>query len=269
MFLLLFAGETRAQSSTEAEQIKNFYTQYMKTVETGSYEQECELKRDFLTPEMQKKLERLAFATGMDPLLRAQDVSDYGRQSLRCRHLKGGWYEVSYQWAENDTTGIHIPIRIKTDAKGKVRITYVTPYWGGDGYGDHLFDIPATKIKDKADGIAFTETFFKAYAYPYVKMSPTLEQDLKQLRQTYCTPAMLKKYTEILQQSLEVEGVIDPLIGCADFDAFFYNSLKVTPLENNHFKVSYNTGVQNWNIQIKVTVTKQNGKYRISDLETE
>ena len=86
---LLSAGETWAQQATEAEQIKSFYIHYMEAIESGQRQQESELLQSVLTPEMREKKGRLIYVTGADPLLRAQDVSDYGKQSLRCKHLDG------------------------------------------------------------------------------------------------------------------------------------------------------------------------------------
>ena len=259
--------EMQAQTRSQAEQIKDFYACYMKAIETCNQKEENKLLQDFLTPEMQEKKGRLVQVTGSDPLLRAQDVSDYGRQSLACRHLDGSWYEVSYRWDESDTVGIKIPVRIKTDAKGKTRICYVTPYWGGSSYGDSLLDIAEQTVDDGKDAETFVATFFKTYAYNYVKMQPTLEQELGLLRQTYCTADMQGKYNALSQQYMDDASPVDPLIGCADFDAFWYSSLRVKPLGKNWFELSYNADANGWNVRVKVMVSEQNGKYRISDLE--
>ena len=259
--------EMQAQTRSQAEQIKDFYACYMKAIETCNQKEENKLLQDFLTPEMQEKKGRLVQVTGSDPLLRAQDVSDYGRQSLACRHLDGSWYEVSYRWDESDTVGIKIPVRIKTDAKGKTRICYVTPYWGGSSYGDSLLDIAEQTVDDGKDAETFVATFFKTYAYNYVKMQPTLEQELGLLRQTYCTADMQGKYNALSQQYMDDGSPVDPLIGCADFDAFWYSSLRVKPLGKNWFELSYNADANGWSIHVKVMVSEQNGKYRISDLE--
>ena len=264
-FLSLF--EMQAQTRSQAEQIKDFYACYMKAIETCNQKEENKLLQDFLTPEMQEKKGRLVQVTGSDPLLRAQDVSEYGRQSLACRHLDGSWYEVSYRWDESDTVGIKIPVRIKTDAKGKTRICYVTPYWGGSSYGDSLLDIAEQTVDDGKDAETFVATFFKTYAYNYVKMQPTLEQELGLLRQTYCTADMQGKYNALSQQYMDDGSPVDPLIGCADFDAFWYSSLRVKPLGKNWFELSYNADANGWSIHVKVMVSEQNGKYRISDLE--
>ena len=259
--------EMQAQTRSQAEQIKDFYACYMKAIETCNQKEENKLLQDFLTPEMQEKKGRLVQVTGSDPLLRAQDVSDYGRQSLACRHLDGSWYEVSYRWDESDTVGIKIPVRIKTDAKGKTRICYVTPYWVGSSYGDSLLDIAEQTVDDGKDAETFVATFFKTYAYNYVKMQPTLEQELGLLRQTYCTADMQGKYNALSQQYMDDASPVDPLIGCADFDAFWYSSLRVKPLGKNWFELSYNADANGWSIHVKVMVSEQNGKYRISDLE--
>ena len=259
--------EMQAQTRSQAEQIKDFYACYMKAIETCNQKEENKLLQDFLTPEMQEKKGRLVQVTGSDPLLRAQDVSEYGRQSLACRQLDGSWYEVSYRWDESDTVGIKIPVRIKTDAKGKTRICYVTPYWGGSSYGDSLLDIAEQTVDDGKDAETFVATFFKTYAYNYVKMQPTLEQELGLLRQTYCTADMQGKYNTLSQQYMDDGGPMDPLIGCADFDAFWYSSLRVKPLGKNWFELSYNADANGWSIHVKVMVSEQNGKYRISDLE--
>lgn len=259
--------EMQAQTRSQAEQIKDFYACYMKAIETCNQKEENKLLQDSLTPEMQEKKGRLVQVTGSDPLLRAQDVSDYGRQSLACRHLDGSWYEVSYRWDESDTVGIKIPVRIKTDAKGKTRICYVTPYWGGSSYGDSLLDIAEQTVDDGKDAETFVATFFKTYAYNYVKMQPTLEQELGLLRQTYCTADMQGKYNALSRQYMDDASPVDPLIGCADFDAFWYSSLRVKPLGKNWFEVSYNADANGWSIHVKVMVSEQNGKYRISDLE--
>lgn len=269
IFLFHMSDGVLAQTNLVANQIKNFYIHYMEAVGAGDRKIEKELIKDYLTPEMQKKIDRLISVTGSDPLLRAQDVSDYGIQSLRCRHLEGKWYEVSYLRTENDTASVQIPIKVDIDANCKSRIAYVTPYWGGNKYGDQIFDVWAKEVKDDVDGGIFVETFFKAYVYPYVIMSSTMEQDMNQLRKTYCTDAMQKKYAILLQKSLEDENLLDPMIGCADFDAFWYKSIKISSLGKNCFLFSYNNGVDILNMNIKVTVKQLKGKYRISDLKAE
>ena len=265
--VFLFAGMSFTQSLSNIKQIKHFYVRYMKAMEDGDDEMREALVQQFLTKEMQAKMGRLVDATGANPLLRTQDVSAFGRQSLQCKHLEDDWYMVSYRWSEMDSIGIHIPLKIVKDANGQPRIGYVTPEYTREGYGNQIFDISAVYVKDNKDAYTFVETFFKAYIYPYVMMTPSLEQDLARLRQTYFTAEMQIKYTTISQMFLEDANPIDPLIGCADFDAFWYSSLNVESIGSNLFTVWYNTG--NGIIRVKLVVTCMNGKYRICDLKLE
>lgn len=264
---LLFAGMSFAQSLSDTKQIKHFYVRYMKAMEEGDDKMREALVQQFLTKEMQAKMRRLIDATGTNPLLRAQDVSAFGKQSLQCKHLEDDWYMVSYRWSEMDSIGIHIPLKIVKDANGQPRIGYVTPEYTREGYGNQIFDISAVDVKDDKDAYTFVETFFKAYVYPYVKMVPSLEQDLVRLRQTYFTADMQIKYTTMSQLFLEDASPIDPLIGCADFDAFWYSSLNVESIGSNLFTVRYNTG--DGIISVKLAATRMNGKYRICDLKLE
>lgn len=259
-----FTGMSLAQSVSDIEHIKNFYVRYMEAIEESDREMINTLKHNFLTQEMQAKMGRLIDATGFDPLLRAQDVSPFGIQTLQCRHLEDDWYMVSYHRDEMDSVGIHIPLRIVKDAEGQSRIGYVTPASERQGYGNQIFDISEVVIEGDKDACTFIETFFKAYVYPYVRMLPSLDQDLERLRQTYFTPDMQKKYVTISQMFLEDASPIDPLIGKADFDAFWYSSIMVAPIEDNIFKIWYNTGYGV--TYVKLTVTRQNGEYRISEL---
>ncbi|WP_195252297.1 DUF3828 domain-containing protein [Hoylesella timonensis] len=267
----LFALRTQAQHAARAEQIRLFYDRYMVYFEEWNNNKLFDLQSKFLTPEMLEKKGRLANATDSDPILRAQDVSEYGRQSLTCQHLEGDWYEVTYRWDAQDTTAIHIPVRVEEDEKGQVRINYITPEWGGRRYGNHLFDIPAPKVADRKDARTFVETFFKAYTYPYVKMSHTLEQDLEQLRKRYCTSSFLTgKYAAIKQEYMKDYEDIDPLVDCADFDAFWYPSIKIDSIDNHTFRFGYDTCVnKGWHQDIKVVVTRENGRFLISDIEAE
>lgn len=266
----LFAPRVQAQHAEKAEQIRLFYDHYMMCVEEWNNNKLSDLQSKFLTPEMLEKKGRLVTTTDSDPILRAQDVSEYGRQSLTCRHLEGDWYEVTYRWDAQDTTAIHIPVRVEEDEKGQVRINYITPEWGGRRYGNHLFDIPAPKVADRKDARTFVETFFKAYTYPYVKMSHTLQQDLEQLRKRYCTSSFLTgKYAAIKQEYMKDYEDIDPLVDCADFDAFWYPSIKIDSIDNHTFRFGYDTCVKGWHQDIKVVVTRENDRFLISDIEAE
>ena len=140
----------------------------MEAINTDDRKTEEKFLKNLLTPEMNEKRARLTCVTDANPMIRAQDVTEYGIQSVRCRHLSGNWYEMSYRSYPQDSA-IYIPLLITTDSPEKIRISYVTPEWGDRQYGDHWFDIPKEKIIDDQDGKTFVETFYKSYAHTYIK----------------------------------------------------------------------------------------------------
>lgn len=273
LFFFLSFPMAWAQHAKKAEQIRLFYNLYMECIETGNRKMESDMLDKFLTPEMQKKRGRLVDATGADPILRAQDVPQHGRETLTCRHLESDWFEVAYRtfdWGVQDTVTIRIPVRTEEDKKGKVRINYIVPEWGGSRYGDYLFDIQPQKVTDQLDARTLVETFFKAYVYPYATMSPSLEKDLEQLRKRYCTPFLQEKYAAIKQEYLKDGETKDPLIDYADFDIFWYPSIRIDPIDSITFQIVYDTdSVKGWSKDIKVKVTRQKGRFILSDIEAE
>ena len=66
--------------------------------------------------QMQEKKDRLSCATDGDPMIRAQDVTDYSIQSVRCKHLEGDWYEISYRPNSQDSL-VCIPLRVTGNAE--------------------------------------------------------------------------------------------------------------------------------------------------------
>lgn len=233
----------------------------MEAINTDDRKAEEKFIKNLLTPEMNEKRARLTCTTDANPMIRAQDVTEYGIKSVRCRHLSGNWYEMSYRSYPQDSA-IYIPLRITTDSPEKIRISYVTPEWGDRQYGDHWFDIPEEKVIDDQDGKTFVETFYKSYAHTYIKMKQDLEQGLKHLRETNCTPVMQENYVRS-KKEVELEGpLFDPVIGNDDFDVFWYNSLQIHPTENKEcFTVNYG------HTKILVTLQIQDGRYKIADVK--
>mgnify|MGYP001536839920 FL=1 len=269
ILLFLFQiGKAGAQSPSnrlDVVQIEKYlqksYQEYMEAINTDDRETEEKFLKNMLTPEMQEKRARLACATDSDPMIRAQDITEYSIQSVWCKHLSGCWYEVSYRPYPKDST-TYIPLRITADTLGKVRISYVTPDWGNRNYGDYWFDIPEEKVIDNQDGKTFVETFYKSYVYTYIKMRPDLEQGLKRLREAYCTPIMREKYVQSRKEVEQEDPMFNPVIGNDDFDVFLYNSLQVHPSETKGcFTVSYGC------TKIRVALQCQDGKYKIADVE--
>lgn len=268
MLFIFCIGKAEAQfSSKQSDRMKiemylqKSYQEYMEAINTNDREAEDKFIENMLTPQMNEKRARLICVTDADPIIRAQDVTDYAIKSVRCRHLSDSWYEVSYRPYPQDST-IYIPLRITKDSQDKVRISYVTPYWGNRKYGDKWFDIPKEKVIDDQDGMTFTETFYRSYAYIYIQMKADMEQGLKHLRKTYCTPSMQEKYIQSRKEVELEDPIFDSVIGNDDFDVFWYSSLQVHPTESpNCFTVSYRF------TKIKVTLQRQDGKYKIADVE--
>ena len=129
-------------------------------------------------------------------------------------------------------------------------------------YGDDLFDIDEEEVDDRQSAKTFVETFYKVYAYYYVKMEPDLEQDVERLRKTYCTSGMEEKYVRLKEELKWEAPLFNPVIGNADFDAFWYKSLQVSPIApKGCFVVSYGY------TKLRVCTQSLKGKYRISDIE--
>lgn len=267
LFLFQIAKTTAQISSNSSDvtliekYLQKSYQEYMEAINTDDRKTEEKFIKNLLTPEMNEKRARLTCVTDANPMIRAQDVTEYGIQSVRCRHLSGNWYEMSYRSYPQDAA-IYIPLLITTDSPEKIRISYVTPEWGDRQYGDHWFDIPKEKIIDDQDGKTFVETFYKSYAHTYIKMKQDLEQGLKHLRETYCTPVMQENYIRSRKEVELEDPLFDPVIGNDDFDVFWYNSLQVHPTENKEcFTVNYGY------TKILVTLQFQNGRYKIADVK--
>ena len=80
--------------------IVSFYKAYMS--DSLSWEEQDLLTRQMLTPEAYEKVKRATRATDCNQILRAQDYSNDGKNTVKCRHLGANWYEVSYQFAPNE-----------------------------------------------------------------------------------------------------------------------------------------------------------------------
>ncbi|MDE6803797.1 MAG: hypothetical protein K2J29_04105 [Muribaculaceae bacterium] len=89
-----------------------------------------------ITSELRVQLGNYIAATDVDPVLRAQDVCDYGIESLSVTDLSDDWYMVRYKWDSNSEY-IEIPLKA-SEYDGTMKISYITPLWLGNRYGDIL-----------------------------------------------------------------------------------------------------------------------------------
>ena len=91
-----------------------------------------------LTDGLLSKVQRMVNISGVDPIIRSQDINSDAIRTLNVKNIIDNWYMVSYLWNEKDsTTIIKIPLKVeKVDEKCK--IAYITPVQNGDQYGDEL-----------------------------------------------------------------------------------------------------------------------------------
>ena len=136
------------------DEIKTFYTSYMMNVLNGNSKNEA-LCKTYLTDELSAKIQRMINVSGVDPIIRSQDVNSDAIKTLNVRKIADDWYMVSYLWNEKDsTTIIKIPLKVeKVDEKCK--IAYITPVQNGDQYGDELLsnceNMKACKIDETSE----------------------------------------------------------------------------------------------------------------------
>ncbi len=216
----------------------------------------------YLTKSMREKMHRLTQVTNSDILLRAQDFSDYGRESVSVKHLDWYWYEVSYQFSPTAKPE-RIPVRID-DALEDVRILYVVPEWGDTAYGDSLLITDNVRIEDE-DADTFIRTFYQKYTNLYIEMPETLQEDLQQLRQRHCTDNFLRFYNSI-KTELQIEyaqDAYDAVIDNYDFDAFWRSSLKIENIAPLRYKVTYAP-----DNALIVTLKQTDGTYKIDSVNT-
>lgn len=145
--------DNRMWNADGATRVWEFYRAWMDWplgVPTNALEQE------YLTEGMRQKWRRLVGVTDSDPFIRAQDTSDFMRQSLVCRQVDGPWFEVSFRWDEKTGPTV-VPVRL-FEVDGKVKIAYVTPYWGGTERVYGLFRAPRLEMDD-TDAERFRVTY--------------------------------------------------------------------------------------------------------------
>lgn len=266
----IHAQETVAKGSVE-EQVIDFYKSWLCT---ETMEQTAMLEEKYMTPEMKRKRKRIIGACGADPLLRAQDYTEYTMNSLRCTHLTGNWYKVSFLHEANSER-VNIPIKVLTDKKQEnALIAYVVPEWGGEQYGDSLFQQNKSykSVMDKSarhDAETFVKSFYRQYTNLYVRMESTMEQDLEELRTKFCTRALNAKFKEAADFNKEDCGCDshDLLVNNFDFDAFWTLTLTIKSEGGNVFSVSYKYKPDDSSaISFKVKVCEKDGYYKIEDV---
>lgn len=243
--------------------IVSFYKAYMS--DSLSWREQDSLTRQMLTPEAYEKVKRATRATDCNQILRAQDYSDYGRSTVKCRHLGADWYEVSYQFAPNEEP-IFIPLRVESGASRHPRIDYIVPEWGGRQWGDAMFDVPKVEIERDKDALTFVSTFYKRYVYPYVTNSSTLDSDRKELCKQFCTQELCDNIEQASVNHDNEDGPdgFDGIINDYDFDALWFAELDFSAIDNHQVRVSFHDYHH-----LVVTVSGKKGSFLINSIRAQ
>lgn len=247
------------QEREVANAILYFYKAYA-TDHTPAYEDALMTK--YLTKEMIGKVARVGASTGADPIIRAQDISDDMVKSLSVNYLGDNWYMVNYKGDKQ----VNIPVRVVL-IDGRYMIDYITPPWNNSLYGDSLLcEHPVYPVVAHSNPLSFLKTFYEMYTLKYAAMPADLTDQLAGLRAEYLSPNALAQFKAASdEQKLDGLHGYDLLVDDFDFDNLWRSSIKVTPLEENTYQISYNK----WRtIQPKITIklVKQGEKYIVDSI---
>lgn len=152
--------------------IKDFYIAYMQNAEKAMDEANIALKQAYMTPQLIAKIARETERTDADAVIMAQDVSQYGIESLTVESLNADWYTVKYRFsADSDEIGISVKA---CDCDGEFKIVdmswnansinpiglwpypYQNPYYlngGGDGLMNDLYTALSKTVPLSQDSI--------------------------------------------------------------------------------------------------------------------
>lgn len=249
------------------DEIKTFYTSYMMNVLNGNSKNEA-LCETYLTDELSAKIQRMINVSGVDPIIRSQDVNSDAIKTLNVRKIADDWYMVSYLWNEkNNATLTKIPLKVKI-VNGKCKIAYITPIENGVQYGDELLscfeNVRSVKINNES-GKSFIESFYKNYLATYCGMCKDMNAKLSFLRKSHLSQTALEQFRKVELEKLD-DGLsgYDLLINNFDFDCMWCKSLKFVQLSNDNYLVTYQAGVKIHKINIKIEY--QDGRYLIKDI---
>ena len=247
------------------DEVRTFYTNYMTNLLNVDSHNEALCKK-YLTEELAAKLHRMAYATGSNPIIRAQDVNSDAIKTLNVREITDDWYMVSYLWDEKDSTSlVEIPLKVGY-VNDQCKIVYITPIESDTQYGDEwlsCFENMASYKIDSSSGKSLVESFYKVYLATYCSMCSDLNVRLQSLRLSNLSHTALEQFKKAEQEYLQdtFEGY-DLLVTNFDFDGMWFKSLKVLPLGTDNYQVTYQAG--KYTHQMNIQTTYQEGRYWIS-----
>jgi hypothetical protein len=207
----------------------------------------------YLTEEQIEKVNRLKYATGADPVIRAQDATKDAIETLLVENLTDRWYMVTYFWRHEDSsTAIEIPLRAQ-NIDGVCKITNIIPIWNGSRYGDELLSCGSnmTTAIGQTSEHTFIKSFYNVYLTQYCKMPKDLDSKLSFLRQQNLSRKALEEF-----KSAELEHIKDGLVGYDllidnfDFDPLWNHSVDLKHIGGNDFQFTYQVGSKVYTIVI-------------------
>ncbi len=255
-FLLTACGNTKKQEnkseatpitkqgttqSDEQAGVTEFYKAYLKG-DLTSAEQDS-LMDKFFTKPMQEKVGRISEIVNADALIRAQDYTAQGLETLDVKPLGDNWFMVHFFWDKNDpSTENNIPVKAEM-IDGQCKIIYVTPEYNGQQYGDSLIAEStkgwrSTMDVSHASAEAFVKSFYKLYASTYCHVDESMHKRLKIWRAEYLSDRALTAYSrERAKRLMDIDNSYDWVINNSDFDAMWFETLRVTKVSNYRYNV--------------------------------
>lgn len=183
-------------SSACLDEVQTFYRSYMMNFLNVDSNNDSLCKK-FLTEELTAKTKRMSNATGVNPIIRSQDVNEDAIKTLAVRRVADDWYMVSYLWNEKDSTTLtEIPLKAQS-IDGKCKIVYITPIENGSQWGDKMLsgcECMNEAKTNETSGQSFIESFYKIYLSTYCAISKDINTQLSSLRLSNLSPAALQQF---------------------------------------------------------------------------
>ncbi|MGL5016245.1 MAG: hypothetical protein ACRC6V_18495 [Bacteroidales bacterium] len=249
-------------------EIKEFYVSYLSLDYNDNSSKEL-LFSQYLSKGLAKRIEKITYATGSDPIIRAQDFSTDSKETLRVDELGDNWYMVSYLWNKNDSsTLVSIPLKAKL-SNGQCKISYITPIWSDNQYGEQLLVNLSDSIGsvDISNGeLQFLREFYREYLSVYCSISPEIDSKLDSLKKEYLSDTAIEQIKSIRNdRALDGTPGYDPLIKNFDFDSLWCHSVRFNELPNSKYSFSYSVGRRI--LKLILEISYEDGNYTIDSIQ--
>lgn len=263
------AGKDSADEAMDSKAVSMLKEFYSMELSPGMRTEE-ELQREYacyFTKAMRDRIWRMTWDTGVNQVIRAQDVPQDSCETLRIDPWGHGWYRVRYTCGRGTPYEEVKEIPVKVVEEGDVcRIAYITPESLGQAHHDSLWysgdTFPAI---DRTAPLAFVKSFYDLYTLKHSTLSDDWLQELAAIRSECLTPHAQSRFKE-REEQVRGDGYpeYDALIGRHDFEYPYRKEVWVHPTEGQR---EFQVGITGDTILVKVV--EQEGKYYIDDIEGE